>query len=241
MNEAVPQELLVTQDLAEAAADCVFEPAGRRMVKGFHDPVSVQSFVSAEVTVEATGADLITLASHKFGGPKGVGLLYVRDGVSLRPHLHGGGQELGRRSGTHNVAGIVGMVAAMEAAVAERWEFADRVGRERDRFERAVASRLGDVEFTAGSVERLVQHSHLRIPGVSAETMLIRLDHEGIAASAGSACHSGAVEVSHVLAAMGVSGPAAGEYLRFSFGWTTRDGDGDRVADAVISLAGELR
>ena len=202
---------------------------------------AVQSFVSDDVTVASTGADLITLASHKFGGPKGVGMLYIRDGVNVRPHLHGGGQELGRRSGTHNVAGIVGMVAAMKVAAADRGDFTVQVGRERDDFEQAIGARFEDAEFSASSVERLVQHSHLRIPGVGAETMLIRLDREGVAASAGSACQSGATEISHVLAAMGVDGTAAGEYMRFTFGWTSRRGDGIAAATKVIALAEELR
>ncbi len=201
---------------------------------------AVQSFVSEEVTVAVLGVDLITLAAHKLGGPKGVGLLYVRDGVDLEPAVHGGGQELGRRSGTHNVAGIVGMAAAMQAAAAERAGFRERVGAERRRFEKTLQGAVPELEPTVAD-DRLVQHSHLRFPGVAAETLLIRLDRAGLAASAGSACHSGAVAVSHVLAAMGVAAGPAAEMVRFTFGWTTADGDGERAAALVLGALDGLR
>ncbi len=202
---------------------------------------AVQAFVSEEVTVGALGADLVTLASHKFGGPKGVGLLYVRDGVTLEPLLHGGGQERGRRSGTHNVAGIVGMVAAMEAAAADRDAFRARVGEARRRFESRLAAARSEIEFTLPAEDRLVQHSHLRVMGRPADTMLILLDQAGVCASAGSACQSGAVEVSHVLAAMGMPERAAGECLRFTFGWDHQPADGDRAAAAVLDALGGPR
>lgn len=202
---------------------------------------AVQAFSSTEVTVEGTGADLITLAAHKFGGPKGVGLLWVTEGSVLEPAVHGGGQELGRRSGTHNVAGIVGMAAAMEAASAGRESFRETVSNERNQFESALVAAFPDIAFTGSVDNRLPQHSHFRIPGVVAETLLIRLDQAGVAAAAGSACQSGAVEISHVLAAMGMEPSAAAEALRFSFGWTTRSGDGAQAATTVISEARALR
>lgn len=202
---------------------------------------AVQAFISEPITALETGADLIALAAHKFGGPKGVGLLYVRDGIDLEPVLHGGGQELGRRSGTHNVAGIVGMVAAMEATVAGRAEFRRRVGEARDRFEAAVQSSLPGVEINAPVDQRLVQHAHLRIPGVSAETLLIRLDQDGIAAATGSACQSGAVDTSHVLTAMGMTDEEAAECARFTFGWINTPTDGEIAAERVIEVVKALR
>ncbi|MEE8331458.1 MAG: cysteine desulfurase family protein [Acidimicrobiia bacterium] len=194
---------------------------------------AVQAFVSEEVAV--SGVDMLSLAAHKFGGPQGVGLLYVANGVKLEPAVHGGGQELGRRSGTHNVAGIVGMVAAMTAAVADREDFRRRVGAIRNEFEEALAEGLPDVRFTSPQEDRLVQHSHFRIPGVDAETLLIRLDAGGVAAAAGSACHSGALEVSHVLSAMGMSDEAASESVRISFGWTNRPEDAAAAAAAIVT------
>jgi cysteine desulfurase len=202
---------------------------------------AVQAFISTDITVDATGCDLIALASHKLGGPKGVGLLYVRNGVELEPVIHGGGQELGRRSGTHNVAGIVGMVKAMEMSVADRDSFRSRVGEARDRFEAALASVLGDITVNARPGERLVQHSHVRIPGVRAETLLIRLDQAGVAAAAGSACQSGAIETSHVLAAMGIGEKEASECVRFSFGWVNDVADGESAAARVVEVVGSLR
>jgi cysteine desulfurase len=202
---------------------------------------AVQAFVSEPITVAATGADLIALAAHKFGGPKGVGLLYVRNGVVLEPVIHGGGQELGRRSGTHNVAGIVAMVAAMEEAVALRDRFRREVGGGRDRFEAVLRHDVPDLEVNGDVEHRLVQHSHVRIPGVATETLLIRLDRAGIAAAAGSACHSGAVEVSHVLRAIGMTDEAAAECVRFTFGWGHTPADGELAAKAVVDVVESLR
>jgi cysteine desulfurase len=194
---------------------------------------AVQAFLTREVTVEGTACDLVSLAAHKFGGPKGVGLLYVRNGVELEPVLHGGGQELGRRSGTQNVAGIVGMVAAMEATVEQRTDAARSIAGLRDRFEAALRARSIEIEINAPVGARLPQHSHLRIVGVPSETLLIRLDQAGVAAAAGSACQSGAVEVSHVLAAMGFGDEAAAECVRFTFGWPTTEAEVDKAAEVV--------
>jgi cysteine desulfurase len=202
---------------------------------------AVQAFVSEPISVDSTGADLISLAAHKFGGPKGVGLLYVRDGIELEPVIHGGGQELGRRSGTHNVAGIVGMVAAMDEAVALRERFRIEVGGARDRFETQLTGAVPDLEINGDVDRRLVQHSHVRIPGVATETLLIRLDQAGIAAAAGSACQSGAIEVSHVLAACGFTSEAAGQCVRFSFGWGHTATDGELAAKAVADVVEALR
>jgi cysteine desulfurase len=202
---------------------------------------AVQAFISEEITVASTQADMITLAAHKFGGPKGVGLLHARRAIELEPVIHGGGQELGRRSGTHNVAAIVGMVAAMEVTVAERAVTRTRLEQVRDEFEKTLRAGIPDLEINGDQGSRLVQHSHIRIPGVAAETLLIRLDQAGVAAAAGSACHSGAVTVSHVLAAMGRSAAEAAECVRFSFGWPSRPGDGSAAAAAVVAVAGSLR
>jgi cysteine desulfurase len=202
---------------------------------------AVQAFISEEITVASTGCDLISLAGHKLGGPKGVGVLYVRNGVDLEPVVHGGGQELGRRSGTQNVAGIVGMVTAMECSVAARARFRRSVGEARDRFEAALQAAIPGLVVNAPRDDRLVQHSHVRIPGISAETLLIRLDREGVAAAAGSACQSGALGTSHVLAAMGLEAGEAAECVRFSFGWVNRPEDGDDAAARVLAVVEALR
>lgn len=230
---AANNETGVRQPVAE-----VVEAAAEHGVPVHSD--AVQAFVSEPVTAAVPGADFITLAAHKLGGPKGVGLLRVPREARLEPVLHGGGQELGLRSGTHNVAGIVGMATAMEAAAADRDRFRTTVSEARRRFEETLAARVDDLQITARG-DRLVQHSHLRFPGVSAETLLIRLDGAGLAASAGSACHSGAVATSHVLAAMGMSAGEAASSVRFTFGWTTRPGDGDDAARMVVEALAGLR
>ncbi len=202
---------------------------------------AVQTFASEEVDVRALGVDLLTLSAHKFGGPKGAGLLYVREGVQLEPVVHGGGHELGRRSGTHNVMGAVGMAAAMAAATKDRDRFRRDVSEARDRFEKAIAKEVPDLAINAPLEARLVQHSHLRIPGVNNETLLIRLDQLGAAASSASACQSGAAKVSHVLLAMGLDAPAARECVRFTFGWTTLPEDGEAASELVIEAIEGLR
>ncbi len=233
---AANNETGVRFPLAEIA-DVVKQASPRTL---FHTD-AVQAFISEEITVSSTGADMISLAAHKFGGPKGVGLLYVPREVELEPVIHGGGQELGRRSGTHNVAGIVGMVAAMTATVADRAEMRERVGKIRDLFEASLRAAVPTVAITAADAPRLVQHSHFRVPGIAAETLLIRLDQAGIGAAAGSACSSGAIEVSHVLAAMGMDEVAAGECVRVSFGWSSGTDDGREAAERIASVVREMR
>lgn len=200
---------------------------------------AVQAFVSERIDVEELGVDLLSLAAHKFGGPKGVGLLYVRDGVRLAPVLHGGSQELGRRAGTQNPMGVVGMVAAMEATVSSLGSFRARIGAARAAFESELTEAIPGLRVN-GPPDRLVQHSHLAFPGMSSETLLIRFDRAGLAAAAGSACQSGAVEVSHVLAAMGFDEAAAAESIRFSFGWTSTVEDAHMAAKIVADVYGDL-
>lgn len=201
---------------------------------------AVQAYVGAPVSVDELGVDLATLAAHKFGGPKGVGILYVRTGTRLDPMLHGGGQEAGRRSGTSNVPGVVGMVSAMEAVESARLAFRRDVGAERDVFEDVLGHAL-EITVTASGADRMPHFSHVRIHGVSAESLLIRLDGAGVFAAAGSACQSGAIEPSHVLTAMGMDARAASECVRFTFGWNTGPGDGRRAAEQVASIVREMR
>jgi cysteine desulfurase len=202
---------------------------------------AVQSFISRKTDVDDLGVDMLSLAGHKFGGPKGMGLLYVRSGVGLEPVLHGGGQELGRRSGTHNVMGAVGLATAMDATDADRERFNSRVGEARERFEAGLRRSIPDLEINAPLDGRLVQHSHVRIPGVRNETLLVRLDGRGLAVATGSSCQSGAATISHVLAAMGFDDQRARQCLRFSFGWTTTPEDGERAAEMVVAEVDGLR
>lgn len=196
---------------------------------------AIQAFACEQI--RGSQADLISLASHKFGGPQGVGLLYVRQGTRLDPLLNGGGQEMGRRSGTHNVAGIVGMAAAMQAAAADRQRFVITTNEARQRFEAKLSDR---VERTIPSNAAAPHISHLRFE-VPSDTMLVRLDRLAVAASAGSACQSGATTISHVLSAMGVSPDNARRSLRFSFGWTSTPVEGEQAAELVLAALEEER
>jgi cysteine desulfurase len=189
----------------------------------------------------ASDADLVAIAAHKFGGPKGVGALVVRPGVRLQPILHGGGQEHDRRSGTHNVAGIVGMAAALQATVRQRPAMSRRIAALRDRLSQGIAAAVPDVVVTSAGVPRLPNICHVRLPGVDSESLLVLLDQAGVCASAGSACASGALEPSHVLAAMGVARDDALSSLRLSLGWTTTDADVEHATRAVADAVDRLR
>ncbi|MDH3247317.1 MAG: cysteine desulfurase [Acidimicrobiia bacterium] len=199
---------------------------------------AIQAFVSHPIDVEELGVDLLSLTGHKFGGPKGVGLLYVRDGRQLEPVLHGGGQELGRRSGTHDVMGVVGLVEAMELGDKDRERLVADVTVERRAFEEAVAS---VASRTIPEEHASAQHSHIGVHGIRNETLLVRLDRRGLAVSAASACQSGANTVSHVLTAMGMSADVARECLRVSFGWSTRPGDGQRAGQILLEAVDGMR
>ena len=202
---------------------------------------AVQAFGCMKFDVAQLGVDMLSLTAHKFGGPKGAGLLYVREGTQLEPLIHGGGQELGRRSGTHDVAGAVGLATAMELATADRDRFVGEVGGIRDSFGAHVTDAVPDAVVNTPASERSPHHFNVRFPGVRNEALLMRLDRAGVAASAGSACQSGAATVSHVLEAMGLSATEARESVRFSFGWTSTRAEADRAGKIVVDLVGELR
>ena len=185
--------------------------------------------------------DLLSLSAHKFGGPKGVGVLAVRDGVTLEPLLRGGGQERDRRSGTHNVAGIVGAATALGKACAERAAEVARLGALRDRLVDAlVGADVGVIETVPRSA-KVAGSAHVCIEGVENEALLYLLDEEGLCASAASACASGAMEPSHVLAAMGVPRDTALGALRMTLGRTTTAADVDRAIEVVTSAVSRLR
>jgi cysteine desulfurase len=226
----------VIQDIAEIAS-AVEEHESDVLV---HSD-AVQAFSSEEIDVDDLRVDLLTITGHKFGGPKGAGLLYVREGTALEPVLHGGGQELGRRSGTHDVASAVGLATAVEAALADRSRFRSQVGQIRDDFEKRLLAGVPDALVNTPEAGRSSHHLNVRFPGVRNETLLMRLDGAGVAASAGSACQSGASEVSHVLEGMGLSPGEARESVRFSFGWDSTADEAMDAAAIVIDLIEELR
>ena len=202
---------------------------------------AVQAFPWLDVRELAAGADLVAVSGHKFGGPKGVGALVVRNGLMLKPLIYGGGQERDRRSGTHNVAGIVACAAAMRATVADRAADVERTARLRDRLADGLLASVPGACETGSRSTKIAGNCHLRFDGVESEALLVLLDDAGVCASAGSACASGAMEPSHVLRAMGVSVTDALSSVRLSLGSTTTDDDVDLALKVVPDAVAQLR
>lgn len=196
---------------------------------------AVQGIGRIAVSLDALNADLLSLSAHKMGGPQGVGALIVRDGVSLSPMLRGGRQETGRRAGSENVVAMVGFGVAAELA-AEEIKDAARVTDLRDRIETALVAAAPDVQVFGSGVPRIGNTTCLTMPGVVSETQVMALDLAGVAVSAGSACSSGKVGPSHVLAAMAVAGDAAFWAVRVSLGWASTEVDVDRLIEAWTTL-----
>lgn len=199
----------------------VTELAGIAHERGviFHTD-AVQAAGKVAVDVEATGVDLMTLSGHKFHGPKGVGVLYMRKGIELEYLVHGGGQEGGVRAGTENVAAIAGLGRAAELAVRRLPEM-KRVGEFRDRLEEGILSLVTGAKVNGHRERRLPNTLSVTLPGVRGEPVVLELDHKGVAISSGSACRSGSPEPSHALTAMGLTDEEAHCALRFSLGLGT--------------------
>lgn len=202
---------------------------------------AVQGAAWLDVADEAQPAGLVSIAAHKFGGPQGVGALVVRRGIRLRPQLLGGGQERDVRSGTHNVAGIAGMAAALRASVQDRMTAWTRVAAQRDRLVQRITAEVEGVRETATEARRLPNIGHLTIAGVENESLLMLLDDLDVCAAAGSSCASGAMEPSHVLAAMGVGRDEARSALRLSLGRSTTDTDIEQAVAAIAASVTRLR
>jgi len=215
---------------------------------------AVQAFPWLDVAAVAAPADLISLSGHKFGGPKGVGVLVVRSNADVRAQILGGGQEFELRSGTHNVAGIAAFGAAAQAMAAERPDVVERVGALRDRLVRGIKSVLPDTIESAidpvpglpvasqdGDVVKVAGSAHICFPGIESEALLFKLERVGIYASAASSCASGAQDPSHVLAAMGYPRELAAGSLRMSLGYGSTDADIDRALAIIPECVQSLR
>ena len=190
---------------------------------------AVQAAGKIPVDMRALGVHMLSLSAHKLGGPGGVGALVVDGSLSIEPMLLGGGQEGRRRAGTENVAGIAGFGVAAELAGNGLSTFAG-LAVPRDSLERRLALLAPGAQFFGASVRRLPNTSCLAAPGLDSETQVMALDLDGVAVSAGSACSSGKVGVSHVLEAMGVAGTSAA--IRVSLGWNSLETDIDRFLDS---------
>jgi len=202
----------------------------------------VQAFSWLDVAAMTAGADLVSVSAHKFGGPKGVGVLVARDRATpLRPMLRGGPQERERRAGTQNVAGVVAMAAAAEANVRDREEASRRVLKLSTRLVEGILGAVPQVHEAVAPGLRIDAICNLGIEGVEGEELLMVLDELGVCASAGSACASGAIEPSHVLLAMGRSTEEAKHHVRLSLGHGTTQADIDSAVPAFAEAVERLR
>lgn len=202
---------------------------------------AVQAVCWLDIREIAPLVDLMSFSAHKFGGPKGVGVLTIREGVRLAPLIVGGGQERDRRSGTHNVAGIVALAAALVETDRDRATENIRLAGLRDRLIDGLAGAVDGVVETVARDRKVAGSAHVCLDGIESESLLFMLDEADVCASAASACASGAMEPSHVLAAMGVERSQATGALRLTLGHTTTIDDVDRAIDVVAASVRQLR
>lgn len=202
---------------------------------------AVQAPQWLDLATAAASADLVSISGHKFGGPKGVGVLALRRPVELVPLVDGGGHEAGRRGGTQNVAGIVALATALRATHECRASDVARIAALRDRLEGDLRAAVPDLVVNADPANRVAGLLPVAFPGVEAEALLVALDQAGIAAASGSSCSSGAIDPSHVLVAMGVPTEQARSSVRFSLGYASTDADVDAALAVVPAAVERLR
>jgi cysteine desulfurase len=202
---------------------------------------AVQGLGKIPVDVKRLGVDLAAFAAHKIGGPKGVGALYIKRKTPVEAILHGGGQERDLRSGTPNVAGILGFAVAAETAAREVDDEAPRLAALRDRLQEGILGSIDRVHVNCAKAPRISGLVNLSIEGVEGESLLLILDAQGIAASSGSACTSGSLDPSHVLMAMGVPPERAHGSLRLSLGRASSGDDVDALLEALPPIVERLR
>lgn len=202
---------------------------------------AVQAAGHIPIDVKAMGIDMLSISGHKFHGPKGVGVLYERKGIRLPSYIIGGEQEKGRRAGTENVAGIVGLGEALELAVTNMSETSARMTRMRDRLIEGIEASIPEVKLNGHRTKRLPNNVNFSIKYIEGESILLMLDMAGIAASSGSACTSGSLDPSHVLLALGLTHEVAHGSVRLTLGDDTTDEDIDYVLETLPKVAHRLR
>ena len=206
---------------------------------------AVQAAGKIDIDLKCLPADLVSISAHKFYGPKSAGALFIRDTFAqqntLPPLIHGGGQERGKRSGTENVAGIVGLGAACAIAQNEMQQDELRIRVMRDRLFNEISKNISGVKLNGDIEDMLWNTLNLRIEGVQGDSLAMNLDIEGISVSTGSACSEGAIDPSHVLSAMGISRQDAASSVRISLGRFTKDEDIDYVVSAFPKVVDRIR
>ena len=244
LEAVVPGTLLVSVMAANNEYGALFPVAeiaeGARRAGALVHTDAVQAAGRLPVDVGAWGVDLLSISAHKMHGPKGSGALWVRRGVRLEPHTPGGGQEKRLRAGTENTSGIVGFGAAARLA-AQRLVEADAIGRLRDRLERGILERVAGARVVGAASERLANTTAVLFPGASGETLLMRLDLDGVAVSSGSACSSGTVAPSPALLALGLAPAEARSVVRFSLSRETTEDEIARVLEIVPAAVADAR
>jgi cysteine desulfurase len=233
---AVNNEVGTIADLAAVGA-----VVRQRAPKALLHTDAVQAAPWLDLRELSVHVDLLSLSAHKFGGPKGVGVLVERGGPRIEPLVIGGGQERERRSGTHNTAGIVATAVALSHTDAERDVEVVRIASLRDALVDGIVERVDGVWETVPRDRKVAGSAHVCIDGVESESMLYLLDEADVCASAASSCASGAMEPSHVLSAMGVDRARAGGALRMTLGRTTTQSDVERAVDVVVDAVVRLR
>ena len=202
---------------------------------------AVQAIGAIPINVDAMNIDMLSMSGHKFHGPKGIGVLYIRTGVRIDTFMHGGAQERGQRAGTENLPGIVGIGKAIEMATQNLESNAARMSRLRDRLIDGILAEIPDVRLNGHRTERLPNNVNVSIRYVEGEALLLRLDLAGIAGSSGSACTSGSLDPSHVLLAIGLPHEIAHGSLRLSLGTDTTDADVVEVLRVLPGIVKTLR
>jgi cysteine desulfurase len=239
-DTTVASVMLANNELGAIAPVVELAAIAHRAGVVFHTD-AVQAPGLIELDVAALGVDLLSISAHKFYGPKGAGVLYVRSGTPIAAQIVGGSQEFGLRAGTENVAGIAGLAVALELAEAERGANVPHLAALRDRLEAGITAAIPEVRLNAAGTARLANVSSVAFADVAAAALLIRLDLEGIAASAGSACAAGSLEPSHVIEALGLPAAYRRGVLRFSLGHLNTVVETERVIAILPQLVAEVR
>ncbi len=233
---AVNNEIGTIQQLQEIAA-----MVRRTAPQAFLHTDAVQAVPWVDVAILTAGWDLVAISGHKFGGPKGVGVLVIRGGVPVEAEIEGGGQERGIRAGTVNVGGVVALATALRVTHERRSEELRRIRTLRDRLRDGLLARVSGAFVNGAPEATTAGHLHIGFPGVESEALLVMLDQREVYAAAGSSCSSGATEISHVLLAMGMDTATATSSIRLSLGYASTEADVDEALAVIPRAVAQLR